>query len=110
MSSSVTLAQCRNGPTVIIEVSGEIDMGTSPLLLQSVEEALGTAPVLKVSLRGVDYMDSSGVAVLVQGQKLATHLGRDFRILDPSPQVLAVIRMARLHQVFTIENSEETTG
>jgi anti-sigma B factor antagonist len=92
--------QCR------ISVSGELDMNSSPQLLQAIRKAIPQSSALEIRLQGVDYVDSSGIAVLVQGYKLAHKQGVEFAIYDPSPQVLAVIELSQLQQFFTIRGPE----
>ncbi len=89
----------------VLKVSGEVDMETSPGLKEQIQKALKGAKTLKVDLSGVGYLDSSGIAVLIQGLKEAQRAKVEYSLLDPSPQVKAVIALAMLQQVFRIETS-----
>jgi anti-anti-sigma factor len=53
----------------------------------------------------ISGVDSSGIAILIQGLKLAQKEEVDYRLLDPSTQVRAVIELAQLQQLFTVETS-----
>jgi anti-sigma B factor antagonist len=92
----------KEGNFTIIALKGEVDMQHSPqarkLILGSLEQGL---PLL-VELSGVSYMDSSGVASLVEGLQLAKKRKLDFALAGVSQPVLNVLRLARLDRVFTI--------
>ena len=55
----------RSGST-IVDVTGNIDMGTSPSFRKTLLESLKNTPRLVVNLREVLYVDSSGIASLVE--------------------------------------------
>ena len=93
------------GDARIVDISGEVDMDSSPQVRDQVLRALKGASLVKVRLRGVEYIDSSGIAVLIQGMKDAGKVNVEFRLLDPSDNVRSVIELAMLQQVFTIEDS-----
>ena len=89
----------------IIAVSGEVDMDASPDLRGEIQRALKACKCLKLDLKAVKYLDSSGIAVLIQGLKWAQKAKVDYRLLDASAQVMAVIELAQLQQLFTLETS-----
>ena len=89
----------------ILRVEGEVDMDSAPTLRDRILKDLQGASVLKVDLSKVDYLDSSGIAVLIQGFKQAQRSNVEFRLLNPSSQVKAVIDLAQLNQLFTIEET-----
>ncbi len=90
-----------------IKVIGQVDLYTSPELrkvLLSCTDKLSKK--ILVELSEVEYMDSSGVATLVEGLRSAIKQKKDFAILSPSPAVRKVLNLARLENVFTILESE----
>lgn len=94
-----------------IIVRGDLDMDSSPRLLEAIRTALKRATDLDVELSRVDYVDSSGIAVLIQGYKLALRHAVAFALLDPSPQMMAVIRLSQLESFFAIKlSSGEAPG
>ncbi len=90
----------------IIKVSGDVDMDSSPSLRSEITRLLKTKQGLKVDLSDVGYLDSSGIAVLIQGYKAAQKPAVAYALLNPSPQVKAVIDLAQLNRLFTIEELE----
>lgn len=103
---SIDVAVVDEGGARIIRVSGEVDLDSSPELWAQLQRALKNASLVKVHLQDVSYIDSSGVAVLIQGLKHASKGGADFRLLDPSPRVMGVLELAQLPQLFHIERSD----
>ena len=86
----------------VASLSGDVDLESSPrareLLLGLV---LGGRSVL-VDLSGVGYIDSSGVASLIEAFQLARRSGTGFALVAPTPSALRVLQLARLDRVFTI--------
>ena len=89
----------------MVSVRGRLTIDTSPELLVELRKVAKRAPKLKVNLHEVDYLDSSGISVLIQGLKLAQEKSLDFVLLDPSPKVAAVIELSQLQDFFQIESS-----
>ena len=89
--------------TVVIAVEGEVDLNTSPGLRTALLKAAAKAKgPLAVDLRGVRYMDSSGVATLIEGLKSVRDRGGRFVLLAPSGPVMKVLQLSRLDMVFEI--------
>jgi len=105
MKRPLQLSQRSEGAQQVVVVEGEVDMESSPRLLAELQHTLrrGIAPV--VELAGVTYFDSSGVAVLVEGLKLARKRKLDFRLRDPSRPVVAVLELAGLSAMFAIDHT-----
>lgn len=89
----------------VVAVRGRLTIDTSPDLLAALRKAVKRAPVLKVDLRGVEFLDSSGVSVLIQGLKLAQEKSIGYALLDPSPKVQSIIELSQLDKFFAIETS-----
>ena len=88
-----------------ISVRGEVDLYTSPDLRKAIMNAVPAAgDRVEIELSGVEYMDSSGVATLVEGFKIARENSKSFVLVAPSPSVTRVLELARLDSVFEIEH------
>jgi anti-sigma B factor antagonist len=88
----------------LIVVRGEIDLYTSPDLRSEILAAVPKAAgQVAVHLSGVRYMDSSGVATLVEGLRSAREHGKSFTLVQPSPAVMNVLKLARLDSVFEVD-------
>lgn len=89
--------------TSLITVTGEVDLYTSPELRTAIMNAVPTAAAgVSVDLSGVQYMDSSGVATLVEGLRSARDHAKLFTLINPSAAVRKVLELARLDTVFEV--------
>ena len=98
-----------SGDATIVDVVGDIDLYNSPevrkLLLQILREK--RAPRVIVNLKEVKYIDSSGVASLVEGLKVARDLNSKFILFGLSKAAREVLELSRLIRVFEVYQSEE---
>ncbi|GMW01077.1 MAG: hypothetical protein AMXMBFR84_22140 [Candidatus Hydrogenedentota bacterium] len=86
-------------------VQGEVDLNTSPQLRTAItKEVPKDTQTVAVDLSGVSYMDSSGVATLVEGLRTANDRNAAFTLVTPSASVMKVLHLSRLDTVFDIEN------
>ena len=92
------------GPLTLV-VSGQVDMAVSPRLWDEMRKPLAAKEPLRVVLRDVTYIDSSGIAVLVQGFKLAKKSSVAFTLVEPSRAVASVLDLANLRELFDIEGT-----
>ena len=95
-----------NGAATILAVRGEIDMEVAPRLWSLIEEVVDRGRAVKVRLDEVSYIDSSGIATLIRGLKHAQKKNVDYALLAPSKRVLAVLELAQLDRLFSIESGE----
>ncbi len=91
-------------------LSGEIDLAVSPRVRDALLACLGNGQAVEVDLSAVSYIDSSGVATLVEGLQLARQQGVDFTLSGVGGTVMKVLKLARLDEVFTIRQSPRAVG
>ena len=92
----------------VVKIQGQVTRHISTALLKELSDLLPGLTIMKLDLSQVAYVDSAGIAVLIQVFKLARQAGVDYRLFDPSEPVRAVLDIARLDQLFTIEMSEQS--
>ena len=85
---------------VLVRVSGEVDLSWSQQIRKAILEALAAHDAVGVDLSGVEYIDSSGIAALVEGFQTARKDKQKFALVASSPAVKAVLQLARLDLVF----------
>jgi len=104
MNHEVTEQQGRR----VVSLEGDVDLESSPAARSVLlAEVNGGSDVL-VDLSQVTYIDSSGVASLVEAFQKARSQSTRFALASVSQPVRRVLQLARLDQVFTIhENLEE---
>lgn len=97
----------QSGTTVIVDVVGDIDLQNSPRLRKTLLDALAQSPRVVVNLQQVHYIDSSGIASLVEGLKESQNLKNRFVLFGLSKPAREVLRLTRLINVFEVYETEE---
>ncbi len=97
-----------NSSTAWVRVSGEVTIKTSPELKASMKPLFAAASKeVHVDLSQVPFMDSSGIATLVEGLQWArNHQGR-FVLHQLQDTVRDIFALAKLDTVFDIEDAAE---
>jgi anti-sigma B factor antagonist len=88
-------------------LSGEIDLDKSPEVRENIKQLIDQSKTIEIQLSGVGYIDSSGIAALIEGMQLAKNTSKEFYLTDVSNEVMKVIKLAHLDKFFKIKN---TTG
>ena len=87
----------------ILVLEGEIDLHEAPRLREGLREALERHPAcLFVDLTGVTFIDSSGLAVLIEAMQRVNAYGGKLVLYGIHNTVEAIFHIARLDQVFRI--------
>jgi anti-sigma B factor antagonist len=105
--SPMKIATRQQPGSTIVDVSGDIDMGTSPGLRKTLLESLKATPRLVVNLREVRYVDSSGIASLVEVLKEARNTEKQLVLFGLNKTVQEVLQLTRLTKIFEIRETEE---
>lgn len=98
----------RVGTAFVIDVKGQIDLSSSSQMRTAVLNAIKSrdASHVAVNLSEVSYIDSSGIATLVEGLQLARSKKCRFVIFGLQQAPREVLELARLDKVFEIHSSE----
>lgn len=89
----------------VVCLDGDVDLSTSPKARKLILDALKHDPAVLVDLTAVNYIDSSGVANLVEGYQVARQHDRVFALAVHEGPVLNVLKLARLDTVFEVHPS-----
>lgn len=88
---------------VIVIPSGDVDMSNSRDLQSRLKRTMEARPArLVVDLQRVPYMDSSGVATLVEAMQIARKQATKLVLCAMQDKVRSIFEIARLDRVFTI--------
>ncbi|MGQ0800416.1 MAG: STAS domain-containing protein [Pseudomarimonas sp.] len=101
------MKQCNtevDGEFLVVKLAGEVDMSWSQEVRAAVLDALKKSNKVAVHLAAVTYIDSSGIAALVEGFQNARGRGQTFFLLETSSAVQAVLKLARLDKVFALRD------
>lgn len=90
------------GGAVVVGPAGEVDLQHSPKLRKVLMELMLDQREVVVDLSRVDYIDSSGIASLVEAYQMARRNGSRFTLASVSAAALRVLQLARLDKVFAI--------
>lgn len=92
-----------------VALHGDIDLSRSPELRQVLLDIAKARPSrLIVDLEQVPYMDSSGVATLVETLQAQRKGGGKMVLCNLQPKVLSIFEIARLNMIFTIVDDKQT--
>jgi len=93
----------RSGEWAVLQVTGEIDMATAPTLRQRVLLVTGWEPDgLVLDLDRVDFVDSTGLGVMVGAAKRMRMIGGGFRIVCSQKHLIDLFSITRLNEVFSL--------
>lgn len=84
----------------VVAVHGEIDMSTSQILVDALDQ-VGGSPT--VDLEGVTFLDSSGIQCLLHATREARDRGEDVILRNPSEPVRRLFELTNVGTTFTIE-------
>ena len=95
--------------TTIFDISGDIDLATSPQLRKALLRELRELkmPRVVLNLAAVWYIDSSGVASLVEGLKASRDVGSRLILFGLNRTVREVLQLSKLVRIFEIYENEE---
>jgi anti-sigma B factor antagonist len=87
----------------VLPLTGEIDLHVSPRIAASIATMVAAKPAtLVIDLTKVSYIDSSGLAALIEGMQKVETYGGKFALAGLQDSVRPIFEIARLDQVFRI--------
>ena len=94
--------------TTVISVSGELDLASSPALEEELERvARSDAQLVVVDLRSLEFMDSTGLSVLVRAHQRAEENGRRLGLINGSQQVQRLLTLTGVADRLTLTDVPE---
>jgi len=97
----------QRGSTTFVDVDGQITFESTPALREKIFGALKSKNAVVVNLAQVAYMDSSGIATLVEGLKAAQAQKGAFGLCGLTKNTRNVLELVRLDKVFKIFENED---
>ena len=104
----LTLTTRQADGKTIVSVGGEIDVYTAPKLRDKISELVATGSYdLVVDMQAVEFLDSTGLGVLVGGlKKVRAHDG-SLRLVCNQDRLLKIFRITGLAKVFVIHETAD---
>jgi anti-sigma B factor antagonist len=87
---------------VVVVLRGELDVTEAASVAAALTEVAARERQIIVDLAGLEFIDSSGLAALMRVRKHARHAGGDLLLAAPQQQVLRVLAVTRLIEVFSV--------
>lgn len=104
----LTVTSRQEGARTVITVNGEIDVYTAPSLRERLNELVSAGQYdLVVDMGGVEFLDSTGLGVLVGGLKRVRSHEGTLRLVCAQEKILKVFRITGLTKVFPIHATLE---
>lgn len=100
----MSIEQKINNGNGVLTLSHEIDLDQSPIVRKNIKSMFQECKVVSVDLANVSYIDSSGIAALVEGMQTGKKEGKNFLLINVSNEVMKVIKLAHLDKIFKIES------
>ena len=92
-----------HGNVTTVFLDGEIDMDKTEAAKEVIFPHIDAGKEVHLNLSQVQYMDSSGISVLIESHQKAIEKGTKMIVKDVSKSVLKVIMMAKLEQILNME-------
>ena len=87
---------------VIVALRGELDITDAVSVAAALAAAAARAPEIIVDLACLEFIDCGGVAALAPGRTQARHAGGDLQLAAAQQQVLRVLTLTRLIEIFPV--------
>lgn len=100
-----------SGGELIVHIGGEIDHHSAVLIRKEIDEriTLSRAERVFLELSGVDFMDSSGLGLIMGRYALAKQSGKDLAVLDPSFAVVKMMRLAGMERMIRMVKRKKSS-
>ena len=98
----MTIEIKRNAQEAVIEVAGRLDTITAPALDKAINEDMGDAKSLVLDVRGMEYISSAGLRVILSAQKKMQKIG-SMKLVNVCDDVMDVFEMTGFADILVIE-------
>ena len=98
----MTIEIKRNADETVIEIVGRLDTTTAPALDKTIGEDIGGTKHLILDAKGLEYISSAGLRVLLGAQKKMQKVGT-MKVTNVCEAVMEVFEMTGFADILTIE-------
>ena len=99
----MTYKVTEEGNIATVHLDGEIDMDVTEKAKEVIMPLIEAKKEVHLNLKEVQYMDSSGISVLIESHQKAMEIGTKVTLKEISKSVLKVIMMAKLEQILNLD-------
>ena len=98
----MTIEIKKNAAETTIEIVGRLDTITAPALDKTINEDIGDTKNLVLDVKGMEYISSAGLRVLLGAQKKMQKIG-SMKVINVCPAVMEVFEMTGFADILVIE-------
>ena len=98
----MTIEIKKNREATVIEIVGRLDTITAPALDKTINEDIGDAKNLILDVKGMEYISSAGLRVILNTQKKLQGIG-SMKLINVCEEVMEVFEMTGFADILTIE-------
>ena len=98
----MTIEIKKNEKEVIIEIAGRLDTTTAPALDKTINEDIGDTQNLVLDVKGMEYISSAGLRVLLAAQKKMQKIG-SMKLIGVCEEVMEVFEITGFADILVIE-------
>ncbi|MEI2784865.1 MAG: STAS domain-containing protein [Candidatus Nanopelagicales bacterium] len=104
----ITTSDIEGAAGTVVAVTGELDVFTAPQLEVALQDQIGQGHAdLVVDLSGVEFLDSTGLGVMVKALKWAREAGGGLRVVATQERITKVFTITGLDEVMQLSGSVE---
>ena len=98
----MTIEIKKNAAQTIVEIVGRLDTITAPALDKTINEDIGDTKDLVLDVKGMEYISSAGLRVLLSAQKKMQKIG-SMKVVHVCAEVMEVFEMTGFADILVIE-------
>ena len=98
----MTIALKKNADEAVIQISGRLDTITAPALEKTINEETGDAKNLILDMKGLEYISSAGLRILLGTQKKMQKVG-SMKVINVCDGVMEIFDMTGFADILVIE-------
>ena len=106
MQSQLRVEVRSEGRAAVVVVSGELDLASGPALEDELVR-VSAVELVVLDLRELEFMDSTGLSILVKANQRAIDEGRRFGLVKGSPQVQRLLYLTGVAERLTLVDAPE---
>lgn len=108
MKSQLKVDVTQQGRATVISLAGELDLASGPQLQERLERAVARAPAVVIDLRGLEFMDSTGLSLIVKAHRSAEGRACRLYLVRGQPQVQRLLELTGLAERLEIVDDPAT--
>jgi anti-anti-sigma factor len=101
VSNHLTIERRQSDRVCVLALHGELDLGSVALLVENADTALADAERLVLDLRGLRFIDSTGLGAMAGIDRAAQRAGTSLAIVPGPPNVQRVFEISGMVDAFT---------